>query len=208
MTRRYVSNKNETVRMFKSDFMEFFSHVHPATPLVIYIPVIGCMIYLSVSDYELGALMIVGLFLFGVFLWSFIEYTLHRWVFHYQPKSAVGQRLHFILHGVHHDYPSDATRLVMPPSVSIPLAIGFYLLFLLVFGARITPAIFAGMVFGYLCYDMLHYATHHFSMKHGVWLWLKQHHMRHHYGDEHTGYGVSSPLWDYVFGTMDMKKKK
>ena len=64
------------------------------------------------------------------------------------------------------------------------------------------------MVFGYLCYDMLHYATHHFSMKKGMWLWLKQHHMRHHYGDDHTGYGVSSPLWDVVFGTFQKKPEK
>lgn len=207
-TRRYISNKNETVRMFESNFMEFFSHVHPATPLVIYIPVIGYMIYLSVADYQIGWLPLAGLFLLGVFLWSFIEYTLHRWIFHYQPSTKWGQRLHFILHGVHHDYPSDATRLVMPPSVSLPLAAMFYLLFVLVFGTALTPSIFAGMVFGYLCYDMLHYATHHFSMKKGIWLWLKQHHMRHHYGDDDNGYGVSSPLWDYVFGTLEKPKSR
>lgn len=207
-TRRYISNKNETVRMFENNFMEFFSHVHPSTPLVIYIPVMGYMAYLSVSTYEMNWLTITGLFLFGAFLWSFIEYTLHRWVFHYQPKTKAGQRLHFMLHGVHHDYPSDATRLVMPPGISIPLAAIFYGLFVLIFGMQLTPSIFAGMVFGYLCYDMLHYATHHFSMKKGIWLWLKQHHMRHHYGDDHNGYGVSSPLWDYVFGTIEKSKKQ
>jgi 4-hydroxysphinganine ceramide fatty acyl 2-hydroxylase len=90
---------------------------------------------------------------------------------------------------------------VMPPAVSIPLAILFYNIFGLVFGERFAPASFAGMIVGYLFYDMLHYATHHFSMKRGVWLKLKQYHMRHHYADDDTGYGVSSPLWDYVFGT-------
>jgi sterol desaturase/sphingolipid hydroxylase (fatty acid hydroxylase superfamily) len=94
----------------------------------------------------------------------------------------------------------------MPPVVSIPLALFFYGLFYLVFG-RIAPAAFAGFLVGYLFYDMLHYATHHFTMKNGVWLWLKKYHMRHHYDDDHVGYGVSSPLWDYVFGTRQARQK-
>ena len=199
MSQRYVSNKNETVRMFESDFMEFFSHVHPVTPLVIYLPVIGYMLHTAVErGLSIGA--VTGLFILGLFLWSLVEYGMHRWAFHYQPTSGWGKQLHFLLHGVHHDYPQDAKRLVMPPVVSIPLALVFYGIFLGIFG-RLAPAAFAGLIFGYLCYDMIHYATHHFSMKRGVWLWLKQYHMRHHYKDDHVGYGVSSPLWDYVFRT-------
>ena len=201
MPRRYVSNKNESVRMFDSDFMEFFSHVHPSMPVVIYVPVLVYMIYYSHVERGLGAQAIIGMFLVGLFIWTLVEYTLHRWVFHYQPKSGWGKRLHFIMHGVHHDYPNDATRLVMPPAISIPLAFLFYNIFGIVFGYRYAPASFAGMILGYLFYDMLHYATHHFSMKRGVWLKLKQYHMKHHYADDDTGYGVSSPLWDYVFGT-------
>lgn len=204
--RRYISNKDETVRMFENDFMEFFSHVHPATPLVIYLPVIGYMFYLSVAEHHLKTLTLTGLVLFGVFIWTFLEYMLHRWLFHYDPKSAWGKRLHFIVHGVHHDYPNDGTRLVMPPAVSIPLAFVFYGMFHLAFGSTYAPAIFIGMLIGYLWYDMLHYATHHFAMKRGIWLKLKQYHMRHHYGDEHTGYGVSSPLWDYIFRTTQTKQ--
>jgi 4-hydroxysphinganine ceramide fatty acyl 2-hydroxylase len=200
MPQRYVSNKNETVRMFRSDFMEFFTHVHPVTPLVIYLPVIGFMLHLATGPRGLSIGAVTGLFLLGLFLWSLVEYGMHRWVFHYQPASGWGKQLHFLLHGVHHDYPQDAKRLVMPPVVSIPLALIFYGIFLGIFG-RLAPAAFAGLIFGYLCYDMIHYAAHHFSMKRGVGLWLKQYHMRHHYKDDHAGYGVSSPLWDYVFRT-------
>jgi sterol desaturase/sphingolipid hydroxylase (fatty acid hydroxylase superfamily) len=206
MARRYVSNKNESVRMFESDFLEFFSHVHPATPVVLYLPVIGYMFYLTFWDRNLSVPTGMGLFVLGVLMWTFLEYTLHRYFFHLEPKTERGQRIHFLLHGVHHDYPSDATRLVMPPGFSIPLAVLFYYLFVLMFGRQFMPPAYAGMVFGYICYDMLHYATHHFSMKRGVWLWLKQYHMRHHYQDEHTGYGVSSPLWDYVFGTTQKRR--
>lgn len=200
MAQRYVSNKNESVRMFENRFLEFFSHVHPATPLVIYLPVVAIMLDVALRHRGFGLGLVLALLLLGVLIWTFVEYTMHRWVFHYQPSSRWGKQLHFLLHGVHHDYPRDASRLVMPPIVSIPLALFFYGLFLLVFG-RLAPPAFAGFLFGYLFYDVVHYATHHFSMKGGVWLFLKKYHMRHHYDDDHVGYGVSSPLWDYVFGT-------
>jgi 4-hydroxysphinganine ceramide fatty acyl 2-hydroxylase len=200
MPQRYVSKKNETVRMFESDFMELFSHVHPVTPLIIYLPVIGYMLYVAMGPRALSIGAVAGLVVLGLFIWSLVEYTMHRWIFHYEPKSWWGKRLHFLLHGVHHDYPQDASRLVMPPIVSVPLSSIFYLLFLVAFGG-LAPAAFAGLLVGYLCYDMIHYATHHLSMKRGVGLWLKQYHMRHHYKDDHAGYGVTSPFWDYVFRT-------
>jgi 4-hydroxysphinganine ceramide fatty acyl 2-hydroxylase len=198
--RLYISNKNETVRMFESDFMEFFSRVHPVTPLVLYLPVVGYMLYVSLWQRQLSITAATALFVLGVLLWTLIEYLIHRYVFHYEPKTRWGKGLHYVIHGVHHDYPNDARRLVMPPVVSIPLAFLFYGLFLLVFG-RLTPTVFAGLVFGYVCYDMLHYATHHLAMKRGACLWLKQYHLRHHFKDDHVGYGISSPLWDYVFRT-------
>lgn len=196
----YVSNKNESVRMFESNFMEFFSHVHPATPVILYTPVIGYMLYASFAYKKLSVLVVAELFVVGVLIWTLLEYIIHRYVFHYEPKTRVGKFLHYTIHGVHHDYPNDASRLVMPPVISIPLAVFFAVLFAAIFG-RFAPAISAGFAFGYVCYDTIHYATHHFAMKRGVWLWLKQYHLRHHYKDDHAGYGVSSPLWDYVFRT-------
>src|SRR5216110_1559265 len=200
MKRLYVSKNNETVRMFESDFMEFFSRVHPAIPLILYLPVVGYMVYVSLWQRQLSFPAVAALFLLGMLLWTLFEYLIHRYIFHYEPKTRWGKRLHYIIHGVHHDYPNDARRLVMPPSISIPLAFLFYGLFLLIFG-RLAPSVFAGLVFGYVCYDMLHYATHHFPMKRGLWLWLKQYHLRHHYKDDDGGFGISSPLWDYVFRT-------
>lgn len=200
MNRLYVSNKDETVRMFESDFMEFFSHVHPATPVLLFGPIIGLMLYLAFAHNNLSVLTVLAFFVVGILSWTLLEYVIHRYVFHYEPKTRLGKLLHFIVHGVHHDYPNDATRLVMPPIISIPLAVVFYVLFMLTLG-RFAPAALAGFGFGYVCYDSIHYATHHFAMKRGIWRWLKQYHLRHHYQDDHAGYGVSSPLWDYVFKT-------
>jgi sterol desaturase/sphingolipid hydroxylase (fatty acid hydroxylase superfamily) len=196
----YTSLKNETVRMFKSDFVEFFSRVHPATPLVLYLPVIAYMLYVALSRAQLSILSVTELFAFGLVIWTLLEYIIHRYAFHYEPKTRIGKQLHFIVHGVHHDYPNDAKRLVMPPAVSIPLAIVFYGLFVFLFG-NAAPAIWAGLAGGYVCYDSIHYAIHHFPMKGTVWHRLKQHHLRHHYQDDRAGYGVSSPFWDYIFRT-------
>ena len=200
MPQHFVSNRNESVRLFESDFLEFFSHVHPITPLVLYVPAMSYLLYLALAVRATALPLVALLFVAGILIWSLVEYSMHRWVFHYEPRSTWGKRLHFMLHGVHHDYPNDASRLVMPPSVSIPLALLFYGTFFLAFG-RFTLAIYAGFLAGYLFYDSLHYATHHFAMKRGLLLWLKRYHMRHHYQDEESGFGVTSPLWDYAFGT-------
>src|SRR3989442_10272140 len=82
----YISNKNETVRMFESDFMEFFSRVHPAIPLILYLPVIGYMLYVSLRQRQLSFVAVAALFLLGILLWTLIEYLIHRYVFHYEPK--------------------------------------------------------------------------------------------------------------------------
>jgi sterol desaturase/sphingolipid hydroxylase (fatty acid hydroxylase superfamily) len=140
----------------------------------------------------------------GLFIWTFAEYSLHRWVFHYHPTSELGKKLHFLMHGVHHDYPQDHTRLVMPPPVSIPLAAAFGFLFSWLFGAH-WEAIFAGFLVGYVIYDTTHYATHHWKMQSGLGRFLREYHLRHHFRDDDLGYGVSSPLWDYVFGTVSTR---
>ena len=206
MRQHYVSNKNESVRMFQSDILERLTHIHPVVPLAIYLPITGWMIYFAARR-GLSVSAIAALVLCGIAIWSLVEYTMHRFVFHYEPKSSWGKHLHFMVHGVHHDYPQDASRLVMAPVVSLPLAVIFYALFLIIFG-QVAPAAFAGLLIGYLFYDMLHYATHHLPMKRGVWLFLKRYHLRHHYQDDHAGYGVTSPVWDHVFGTTSERGQK
>ena len=186
--------------MFDSGLMEFLSRVHPATPLVLYVPLIAGSLYLALQRVGLPILSVAELFALGLAIWTLLEYLIHRYAFHYEPTSRIGTQFHFVVHGVHHDYPNDAKRLVMPPAVSIPLAIIFYGLFWLISG-HTALAVWAGFAAGYVCYDSIHYAIHHFPMKAGILNRLKQHHLRHHFHDDHSGYGVSSPLWDYIFRT-------
>src|SRR5437763_16591540 len=102
--RLYVSNKNETVRMFESDFMECFSRVHPVIPLALYLPVVGYMLYVSLWRRQLSFVPVAAVFVLGILLWTLIEYLIHRYIFHYEPATRWGERPQFVFHGLHHDY--------------------------------------------------------------------------------------------------------
>jgi sterol desaturase/sphingolipid hydroxylase (fatty acid hydroxylase superfamily) len=202
------SKNPESIRLFKPDFLEFFTHIHPISIVILWVPITAVLVLLSFQDAQPGGFpwYIPGAFIIGLFLWTLGEYTLHRFLFHYQAKSERAQRIFFLFHGVHHAQPQDKTRLVMPFPVSIPLAVIFYGLFSLVLGVFLnspewTNPLTAGFMTGYLVYDLTHYATHHFPMRQGYAKYLKRYHMAHHYKDPNTRYGVSSPLWDWIFGT-------
>lgn len=206
MKKNFISNSSDSIRIFKNDLFENLSKVHYYVPLIVYIPVISFLGWKSFTEVHMGVLSFIGWMLTGLFLWTITEYVLHRWVFHFYPKSEFGQRIHFIFHGVHHDYPNDSKRLVLPPSASIPMALALYFLFLYLLPAGTIYAFFTGFLIGYLVYDMTHYALHHANFKSSFWKKLKQHHMLHHYSDSTKGYGVSSALWDKILGS-DFNKK-
>ena len=204
MKKNFVSNSEESTRIFKSSLLEGLSKVHYLVPLFIFIPVIIFFIVQAFTR-QLGLAGFFVFFLVGLLVWSATEYLLHRFIFHYYPISGIGKRIHFIFHGVHHDYPKDKKRLVMPLSASIPMATIFYFLFFLVLQQNQLFAFFPGFLLGYLIYDMLHYAMHHYNFKSGIMKKIKQHHMLHHYHDSSKGYGVSSALWDDILQTKFSK---
>jgi sterol desaturase/sphingolipid hydroxylase (fatty acid hydroxylase superfamily) len=189
--------------MFEKDWMEALSKVHFTVPLLLYLPVLGWLLWQSEARW-----MSVGWFVGGIIAWTFVEYVLHRFVFHWMPPGKWGARIHFIIHGVHHDYPNDRLRLVMPPVVSLPVGGLFFGFYWLLLGAPAIYPFFAGFLLGYLCYDMTHYAVHHLNWKHPLWQRIKQHHMLHHFQQPDKGFGVSSPLWDFVFKTTFVLAKK
>lgn len=207
MAKHFVSNKDESARIFKNDFFEFLSKVHWSVPLIIYIPIILFLMYRSIFIFEVNWIENIIILPLGLFIWTFVEYVLHRFLFHYHPKNNFAQRIHWTFHGVHHDYPQDSRRLVMPPAVSFPLALIFWFIFSYIFGPALVNPFFAGFLIGYLFYDTLHYAVHHFAFKSTWLLALKSHHMKHHYIEPDDGFGVSSPLWDIIFGTTFKNKK-
>lgn len=203
-----INHSDVPIRLFKSDFLEFFTHITPLAVAIIWTPAILYFLVRSIMDLVPGQswVHIPAGFMLGLLLWTLAEYILHRFVFHFDPKSERLANFWFMFHGIHHVQPQLKTRLVMPPVVSIPLAVVFYGLYTLIFaglfkaGQWVAPT-FAGFILGYLAYDMIHYATHHWAIRGGAMKYLKRYHMMHHFKTPQERFGVSSPLWDIVFRT-------
>ncbi len=193
--------RNQSGRMFESDFLELFSRGHPAVPFVFWIPV-AC----ALPSYGLAsglvswpALLVFGAM--GVVAWQVTEYFVHQRLFHWQGIGPRTRRLHYIVHGYHHRYPDDPRRLVMPLAVSLaiaaPLAAGLYVLHRPYFS---IPC-FTGFLCGYLFYDFMHWSTH-FRKPRTAWgRAMRSHHMAHHFADVNTRFGISHRWIDRLLGT-------
>jgi dihydroceramide fatty acyl 2-hydroxylase len=187
-------------RMFENELLDKLSRVHPVVPILIFLPLIIALLVLAITDGMKAWHIIVG-FAAGYAFWTLCEYWIHRVVFHFEPEEGFGARLHWIIHGVHHDHPNDPMRLVMPPSVSVPLSGLFFLLFLVLLGTPTAFAVGAGFWAGYLIYDEIHYHLHHHMPRTRAGKLLRELHMRHHFQDDTRGFGISAPYWDTVFRT-------
>ena len=190
--------------MFESRLLDRFTRVHPVVPVLIYAPVVVAMLVIAVRRdgwSDTAALVAVG-----YLLWTLFEYWLHRLVFHFEPEGGIGARLHWMIHGVHHDHPNDPMRLVMPPAASIPLAVAVVAVLWLALGSAHAPASIAGFFIGYLVYDEMHYALHHHMPKSRLGKRLRELHMRHHFQDDERGFGISAPYWDVVFRTFPQRR--
>lgn len=198
--------KAQSSRLFENKYLEAGTHVHPITPLLLWTPIIACVLWESSKN--LSLLEHLPWVFAGLLVWTLSEYLVHRIAFHYEAKGRVGKYLVFLFHGIHHDEPDDATRLVMPPIPALLFAGLFYLLFSAVVGPVYAKPLFAFFMIGYLCYDYIHYAIHHFACRSKVMKFIKRHHMLHHHLVHEGNFGVSSPLWDYVFRTFQDKASR
>lgn len=208
-----VINSKEPIRLFKSDLLESLTHIKPVTVLAVWLPISLLLIIwgaLRVPRVAFGVILLA--LVSGLFFWTLTEYLLHRFLFHANPRSAWAKRMVYLLHGIHHAQPMVKTRLVMVLPVSIPLAFGFYALFYLVFAVILrSPGwvnpFMGGFLLGYLAYDLIHYALHHYKSSWSAFQYLRRTHLHHHTGIPVRSFGVSSPLWDYVFKTMPITDK-
>ena len=201
--------KGSGIPVFRSAFIErWIARAHPALPVLWGIPasVASIAYYLNHGGTGWRAL---GLVAAGWAIFSLVEYMLHRFLFHRKfPDTESGRLDAFLTHGYHHDYPSDRMRLVMPVMIAWPLAVGFFALYAVPFGVATASALFAGTALGYIAYDEVHYYTHHARPTTRLGRWMKQYHLLHHHDAEMARYGVSSPIWDAVFGTYRPLSKR
>lgn len=136
----------------------------------------------------------------GYMAWTFVEYLIHRFIFHWESSHPAIKLMRFIIHDVHHAYPRDVPRSITPLILSLPIAVILYVVFKLLLGTYVD-GIFAGLLMGYVLYSVIHDSTHHFPMKYPVLNILKKHHMHHHYFDVSHNFAVSNPVWDVIFRT-------
>ncbi len=192
-------------RVFQNPILEKLTHTHIAWPLSIFYGL--AVILLAYTFYYgiLGAGASILIFLGGFLSFTLVEYLVHRYTFHMEADTPKKERLQYVLHGAHHDYPKDKTRLAMPPIVSIVLAGGFFLMYRLIMGQYGIPFT-AGFVAGYASYLCVHYSVHAFPPPKNFLKFLWVHHALHHYQQSDAAYGVSSPFWDYIFRTMPEKR--
>jgi hypothetical protein len=188
-------------------FLEkWFATSHWLMPGVWFVPVICISLYTAIVTEALALPLVGGLFIGGVLAWTFVEYWLHRWFFHLPPGTHPFRRyILFIAHGYHHEFPNDPGRLVAPPVLSWPIAVFLVVLYSTLLGSWWTP-FFAGTVTGYLGYDWMHYYTHHGRPKSGWLKRMRKFHLDHHFKDHESRFGLSTPLWDFVLGTMGTEK--
>ena len=193
-------------RLFENALLDKLSRVHWSVPLVVYIPIIVALCALSFAT--IAPLTVVAMVALGYLIWTLIEYFGHRYLFHWEFPGEFGRRMHFLIHGVHHDHPNDPLRLVMPILLSGPIMIIAWFVASLLFGTSLRYPALAGFVTGYLTYDMVHYYTHHATPTSKLGLTLRRLHLMHHFRDHDKGFGVSAPYWDFVFGTAERKQKR
>jgi sterol desaturase/sphingolipid hydroxylase (fatty acid hydroxylase superfamily) len=190
-----------SVRMFRSRWLERLSHIPWWLIPLVWVPIVTTLFAGAVAWRGASWSTAVGWTFGGFVLWTLAEYLLHRFVFHYRPRSAFGYRLHFIAHGVHHLDPWDRTRLVFPPLGGLILASAIFGMFCLALPSSLAMATMSGFLAGYIVYDMTHYHTHHGRPRSRWGKFLRAWHMSHHHRYPHQMYGVSQPVWDFVFRT-------
>lgn len=207
MARKVVYNEGQA-RLFENKYLEMLTKGNPILIWSMYIPILSYLVYRSLMVYQIPVLTTALLFFSGILYWTFFEYMAHRYIFHWVSENIRVQKVAYVMHGNHHEYPRDRDRLFMPPVPSLILSTTLFGLHYLLLGDY-NWAFFPGFMLGYLLYASMHYAIHAFEPPFAFMKPLWRNHQMHHYRNEHLGFGVSNTFWDKVFGTtFDLRKHK
>jgi hypothetical protein len=203
MQPKSIHNKGQG-KLFDQGYLESLTKTHPLVIYSIYLPVIIFMLYYGNSYMGLTIIQEILFFIGGVFTWTLFEYFIHRFLFHFIAHSKVSKRVVYAIHGVHHEYPRDKDRLFMPPVPSLFIAITLFSIFFLILKYA-AFAFFPGFLSGYLLYGSMHYAIHACAPPRALKALWRNHPLHQDKSDD-KGFGVSSILWDVVFGTVHHKE--
>lgn len=208
MPEHLAIRKETTGVLFRNKFLEYLTRTTIFPPIVLHLSISTVLFWYGISKLDILLSFGILAFLGGAIFWSFAEYNVHRFLYHTETNSKFLLNLQHKAHGIHHQYPIDPTRLAMPPIPGLLLSGVFFVVFWLV-NSTYVFVFFPGFMIGYLTYISIHYAQHRVkSPIYGPWKALWRHHHIHHYINPYLAHGVSTRLWDYVFGTMPKRKRK
>lgn len=196
-----------TKRIFDNPILERLSRTHISVPIGIFLSFSAGLLYYAFMYTALSPVLVPLLFLSGFLTFTFLEYMMHRYVFHMEPDKSWKKLIQYNMHGVHHEFPKDKDRLAMPPLVSIAFSVIFFVIFYSLMNTKVFGFL-PGMMTGYAFYLFVHFIVHAYAPPKNIFKHLWINHSIHHYKDDTVIFGVSSPLWDYVFGTMPKKNVK
>jgi sterol desaturase/sphingolipid hydroxylase (fatty acid hydroxylase superfamily) len=206
MNEEVIPKNKGTKQLFKNPVLEKLSRTHISVPLIIFFLYSACLLYWSITHTSLSPLMTVGMFAIGVVSFTWVEYNMHRYIFHMKTFTALRAKLQYTIHGVHHEFPKDKDRLAMPPVLSVTISTILLLLLRVVLGDLVFSFL-PGFLVGYAYYLAIHYMVHAYQPPKNFLKILWINHSMHHYRDGESIFGVSSPFWDYIYGTMREKKR-
>lgn len=193
-----------TEKLFDNPILERLTRSHIAVPITLFVLYAGGLIIINLVNSSVQISLSILLFLCGWLTFSWVEYLVHRYLFHISTVTMAREKFQYAVHGVHHHHPKDKDRLAMPPVLSI--AIATLLLFILkLFIGDFVYAFLPGFLVGYAFYLLIHYLVHIHRAPKNIFRYLWINHGTHHYKNGQIIFGVSSPLWDYVYGTMKKK---
>lgn len=204
MTTDVKPQNKGTKQLFDNPVLEKLSRTHISVPLIIFFFYSSGLLYWSITHTALSASTTVLMFVVGLISFTWVEYNVHRYIFHLKPTTQSRAKAQYTMHGVHHEFPKDKTRLAMPPVLSITISTLLLLILRMILGDFVFSFL-PGFLVGYAAYLGVHYMVHAYQPPKNFLKALWINHGVHHYKDGAVVFGVSSPLWDYIYGTMSTK---
>jgi sterol desaturase/sphingolipid hydroxylase (fatty acid hydroxylase superfamily) len=195
MSGRWLTNR---LRLFKNPWLEKLTVVSLGFFVALWAVLLPALA--AVGFHVAPTIWAVPLVIAGVIVWTLTEYAVHRYVFHFEPRSPLLRQAIFVIHANHHADANDPLRNLMPPIVSIPVGLAVWALSVWVLGLQGTWFLL-GFMAGYVAYDLVHFACHQFPMKGRIGRMLKTHHMRHHHLKAEGNYAITGMIWDRIFST-------
>lgn len=201
-----VYPNEKSPKLFKNPLLEVLTKTKLWIIIVLYTLVSVGLLFTYGWYFHGAVLKAVSLFALGFFSWTLGEYILHRFVYHKIKDASYDDGLQYVFHGIHHQYPSDDDRIILPPVPGLAIASIFLGVYYLLMGSA-AFAFSAGFLMGYLAYITIHWMVHNKPVPQRFQFWWN-HHNIHHYQQHDRAFGVSTPIWDIVFRTMPEKDRK